>query len=86
MKIKRTIEFPEEILLSLRTDENEFIDEMKKTMAIKYFANKKLSIGQSAELADMSEEDFVKLLGKERISIFKFDNIEEELKEDVKNA
>ena len=86
MKIKRTIEFPEEILLSLRTDENEFIDEMKKTMAIKYFANKKLSIGQSAELADMSEEDFVKLLGKERISIFRFDNIEEELKEDVKNA
>ena len=86
MKIKRTIELPEEILLSLRTDENEFIDEMKKTMAIKYFANKKLSIGQSAELADMSEEDFVKLLGKERISIFRFDNIEEELKEDLKNA
>ena len=54
MKIKKTIEFPEEVLLSLRTDENEFIDEMKKTMAIKYFANKKLSIGQSAELADMS--------------------------------
>ena len=86
MKIKKTIELPEEILLSLRTDENEFIDEMKKTMAIKYYANKKLSIGQSAELADVSEEDFVKLLGKERISIFRFDNIEEELKEDLKNA
>ncbi|HLV08617.1 MAG TPA: UPF0175 family protein [Halanaerobiales bacterium] len=85
MKIKKTIEFPEEVLLSLRTDENEFIDEMKKTMAIKYFANKKLSIGQSAELADMSEEDFIKLLGKEKISIFRYDNIEE-LKEDVNNA
>ena len=86
MKIKKTIELPEEVLLSLRTDENEFIDEMKKTMAVKYYANKKLSIGQSAELADMSEEDFIKLIGKENISIFRFDNIEDELKEDVKNA
>lgn len=86
MKIKKTIELPEEVLLSLRADENEFIDEMKKTMAVKYYANKKLSIGQSAELADMSEEDFIKLLGKEKLSIFRFDNIEEELKEDVKNA
>lgn len=86
MKIKKTIELPEEVLLSLRTDEDEFIDEMKKTMAIKYYANKKLSIGQSAELAEMSEEDFIKLLGKEDISIFRFDNIDEELKEDIKNA
>lgn len=86
MKIKKTIELPEEVLLSLRTDENEFIEEMKKTMAVKYYANKKLSIGQSAELADMSEEDFIKLIGKENISIFRFDNIEDELKEDVKNA
>jgi len=86
MKIKKTIELPEEVLLSLRTDEDEFIDEMKKTIAIKYYANKKLSIGQSAELAEMSEEDFIKLLGKEDISIFRFDNIDEELKEDIKNA
>ena len=86
MKIKKTIELPEEVLLSLRTDENEFIDEMKKTMAVKYYANKKLSIGQSAELADMSEEDFIKLIGKENISLFRFDNIEDDLKEDVKNA
>jgi predicted HTH domain antitoxin len=86
MKIKKTIELPEEVLLSLRTDENEFIDEMKKTMAVKYYANKKLSIGQSAELADMSEEDFIKLIGKEKISIFRFDNIEDELKEDIQNA
>ncbi len=86
MKIKKTIELPEEILLCLRTDEDEFIDEMKKTIAIKYYANKKLSIGQSAELAEMSEEDFIKLLGKEDISIFRFDNIDEELKEDIKNA
>ena len=85
MNIKKIIELPEEILLSLRTDEDEFIDEMKKTMAVKYYKNKKLSVGQGAELADMSEEDFIKLLGIEKVSIFRFDN-RDELEEDVKNA
>ena len=85
MKIKKTIEFPEELLLSLRTDENEFIQEMKRTIAVKYYVNKKLSIGQSAELADMTEEDFIKYLGKENISIFRYDDINE-LSEDFNNA
>lgn len=85
MKIKKTIEFPEELLLSLRTDENEFIQEMKRTIAVKYYVNKKLSIGQSAELAEMTEEDFIKYLGKENISIFRYDDINE-LSEDFNNA
>ena len=85
MKIKKTIELPEEVMLSLRTDEDEFIKEMKKTMAVKYFKNKKLSIGQSAELAEMTEEDFIKYLGRNNISMFRFDDINE-LKEDVNNA
>ncbi|MFP4698692.1 MAG: UPF0175 family protein [Eubacteriales bacterium] len=86
MKIKKTIEFSEELLLSLRTDENEFVKEMKQTIAVKYFADKKLSIGQSAELAEMSEEDFIKYLGKEKLSIFRYDNLEKELREDFNNA
>ena len=85
MKVQKTIELPEEVLLSLRTDENDFINEMKRTIAVKYFVNKKLSIGQSAELAEMSEEDFMKYLGQEKVSIFRYDDIDE-LKEDVKNA
>lgn len=85
MKIKKIIEFPEELLLSLRTDENEFVREMKRTIAVKYYINKKLSIGQSAELAEMTEEDFMKYLGKEEISIFRYDDINE-IREDFNNA
>jgi len=85
MKIKKTIEFPEELLLSLRTDENELVQEMKRTIAVKYYVNRKLSIGQSAELADMTEEEFIKYLGKEKISIFRYDDINE-LSEDFNNA
>lgn len=85
MSIKKTIELPEEILLSLKIDENEIIQEMKRTLAVKCFKERKLSIGQSAELAEMTEEDFIKYLGSQNISIFNIDDLDE-LKKDLGNA
>jgi predicted HTH domain antitoxin len=85
MIIKKEIELPEEIILSLRLDENEVIKEMKKTLAVKYFKERKLSIGQSAEFAEMTEEDFIKYLGSQNISIFNIDDLDE-LKRDLENA
>ena len=61
---------PEEVLLSLREDRDKFAVQMKRWSALKLFENHKLSIGQSACLAEMNEEDFIKFLGQNRISIF----------------
>ena len=61
---------PEEILLSLRTEADEFASTLKAMAALKLFENVKLSIGQAAALADMDELDFIKFLGKNKISIF----------------
>ena len=85
MSIKKEIELPEEILLSLSLDENEIIEEMKRTLAVKYFKERKLSIGQSAEFAEMIEEDFIKYLGIQNISIFNIDDLDQ-LKKDLGNA
>jgi len=85
MPAKREVEFPEEILVSLKTSEDELIKEMKLALAVKYFKEKKLSIGQAAELAEMPEEDFMRYLGEEEISIFRYDDFEE-LEEDIENA
>ena len=65
-----SVSIPEEILLSLREDSDGFAASMKLMSAIKLYENQKLSIGQSAQLAGVSEEDFIKVLGKNRISIF----------------
>ncbi|SHH68775.1 Uncharacterised protein family (UPF0175) [Caloranaerobacter azorensis DSM 13643] len=59
--------------------------EINKVLAVKCYKNKKLSLGQCAELAEMSESDFIKYLGKQKICIFNFDS-EKELLEDIKNA
>ncbi|SHH79484.1 UPF0175 family protein [Clostridium grantii] len=85
MNVEANIMFPQEILLTLRESKDEFIKELKVTAAVKYYKDKRLSIGQCAILAEMSEEKFIKYLGEQGISIFNFEN-EEELLEDIKNA
>ena len=61
---------PEEILLSLRTEVNEFALTMKVMAALKLYENGKLSIGQAAALAEMDELDFIRFLSQNKISIF----------------
>ncbi|AEM79768.1 UPF0175 family protein [Thermoanaerobacter wiegelii] len=85
MKIIKKIEIPEEILISLGKSEDEFIAELKKTAAVRYYWERKLSLGQCAVLAEMSKEEFIKYLTDFNTSIFAFDSVEEFL-EDIKNA
>lgn len=79
------ISVPSEILLTLRKNDKQLALDMKRYTAIKFYQDKRLSVGQCAELAEMTEEDFIKFLGENRISIFDFSN-QSSLKEDLKNA
>jgi len=85
MNINANVTVPQEILLTLRENEDEFILELKRTAAVRYFKEKKLSIGQCALLAEMSEENFIKYLSEQGISIFSFED-DDEILEDIKNA
>lgn len=85
MNYNTNVSLPQEIVLSLRESSESIVKDMKRTVAVKYFKEKRLSLGQSAELAEMSKEDFIQLLSAYKISIFNFDN-DEELLEDFRNA
>jgi len=74
-----------EIFLALRITDKEFARDMKRYTAIKLFQDKRLSIGQCAELAEMTEEDFIKLLTTNKISLFDYHNLKS-LEEDFINA
>jgi len=58
---------------------------MKKFTALFLFQNQKLSIGQCAALANMTEEDFIYFLGENKISIFEYLD-ESILREELANA
>lgn len=85
MDYNANVSLPQEIVLSLRESSESIIKDMKRTVAVKYYKENRLSLGQSAELAEMSKEDFIHLLSSYKISIFKFED-DEELLEDIKNA
>jgi predicted HTH domain antitoxin len=79
------ISIPNEILLTLRESDKELALNMKRWAALKLFEEKRLSIGQSAELAEMTEGDFIKYLSASKVSIFPYRSYSE-LAEDVDNA
>ncbi len=62
------------MLQNLRESEDKFIKEIKTIAAVNYFKEKRLSLGQAAHLAEMNEEEFIKLPGSFKISIFKYEN------------
>jgi len=85
MAVATRINIPESILLSLREPVETVGLEMKRALALRYYTEKKLSLGQCSELAEMNEKSFINYLSKYGVSIFNFDS-EDELLEDIRNA
>ncbi|MCL2360396.1 MAG: UPF0175 family protein [Defluviitaleaceae bacterium] len=85
MTVAAKITIPESILLSLREPVESIGLDMKRTLAMRYYTDRRLSLGQCAELAEMNEKSFVNYLSRYDVSIFSFDS-ETELLEDIANA
>jgi predicted HTH domain antitoxin len=66
----------------------DFIDlnekEIKLLLASKLYEEGKLSLGEAAQLAELSKKAFIEILGRFDISLFNYNA--EELRNDVKNA
>ena len=80
-----SVNIPEAVLFDTKmklSDAEKFI---RRVVALEYFKNHGVSIGYCAEIAGMTEENFIKYLGKNKISIFKFDD-EKEFLEEAANA
>ena len=78
-----SVPVPEEVLLSLRVESDEFASEMARLTALKLCESRKLSIGQSAAFAGMDETDFIRFLGQNKVSIF---GSASDIAEDYQNA
>lgn len=85
MSVLVQVNIPQNILLSLRESMDGIGLEMKRALAVRYYSEEKLSLGQCTELAEMSKVEFIKYLSKYKVSIFNFDT-EDELLEDIRNA
>ena len=80
-----SIPIPEEIFLSLNQTQEELECYIKTLLAMSLYQKHHISLGYAAELAGMTEEDFIFELGRAGISIFSFDS-EDELSREFANA
>lgn len=79
------IEIPEQVLYDTHMTESQSENLAKKIIAMHYYLQFHISLGYCAQIANTTEEDFIKFLGENKISIFKFDN-KQEFSDELKNA
>ena len=80
-----TLEIPEEVLFDIHMNTQEADAYAKQVFALWLYTRNKVSIGYCAQVAKMPEDEFIRFLGSQGISIFQFEG-EEELLKDVANA
>ena len=79
------IDIPNEVLFDTKMNREEASRFARCAVALGYYTQSGVSIGYCAQIAGMTEEEFIRYLGKNRVSIFHFDN-EEEFVEELNNA
>ncbi len=63
------LQFPSDILLTLNQSEDELVDTIRTSFAIRLYQHKKLTIGKAAQIADLSRYEFENLLADNGIPI-----------------
>ena len=80
-----SIQVPEEVLLCINTTERDLAAYTSKALAMNLYQQHRISLGYGAQIAGMSEEDFIYELGRAGVSIFSFDS-EKEIAAEFANA
>ena len=78
------LEFPEEILSTLKEDPKNFVKELKLAAAVKWYELGRLSQEKAAMLASLSRQEFIEALIRFKVSPVQYDV--EELKEELSRA
>ena len=79
------VKIPDEVLYDTKMSDSEAMKFASQMTALGLYTRRKVSIGYCAQIAGMSESEFVSFLGQNNISMFRFDSKEELLK-DIENA
>ena len=79
------VEIPNEVLYDTHMNQKEALAFARQMVALGYYTRNNVSLGYCAQIAGMSEGEFILFLGKNQISIFRFDD-ENELLRDIENA
>lgn len=79
------VQIPDAVLYDTHMTESQSESLAKKIIAMHYYLHFHVSLGYCAQIACVSEEEFIKYLSDNQISIFQFDD-EKEFMDELGNA
>ncbi len=68
-----TLDLPETAFSALRLSPNEYVNEMRRAAAVKWYEMQKVSQGKAAELCGVSRAQFLRILAEYRVSVLQDD-------------
>lgn len=80
-----SVNIPEAVLYDTRMSREEAALFSKRAVAMEYYKQQGVSLGYCAQIAGMTEEDFLRYLGEHQVSVFQFDD-EAEFMSEAQNA
>ena len=79
------LSIPDEVLYDTKMNKEQANQFARQAVALGYYTQSGVSIGYCSQIAGMTEKEFIKYLGRNHISVFRFDN-EKEFLEGLNNA
>lgn len=79
------VNVPNEVLYDTHMDSTETTAFARKMVALGYYMHRNVSIGYCAEIAGLTEEEFMLFLGENNVDVFRFED-DKELMRDFANA
>ena len=76
---------PDEVLFETKMSREQANQFARQALALRYYTQSGVSLGYCSQIAGMTEEEFIKYLGQNQISVFQFDT-EEEFLEELEHA
>ncbi len=80
-----SFDVPNEVLFNIHMNTAEVNNFARQVVAMELYKSQHVSVGYCSEIAGMTEESFIKYLGQNQVSIFRFDD-DAELEEEFKVA
>ncbi len=76
---------PNEVLYDTHMSVDDAVKFSRGMAALGYYTRNNVSIGYCAQIAGMTEEEFMEFLGQNKVDVFRFSD-DDELLRDVQNA
>lgn len=75
------LSIPDEVLYDTKMNKEQANQFARQAVALGYYTQSGVSIGYCSQIAGMTEKEYIKYLGRNHISVFRFDNEKEFLEE-----